>query len=183
VIVEVVFQRDARVFRAGDRFALRPGLNVVVGPNGAGKSTLLAAAAAAVDPAQAPMLAGAARLATDAPTPAYYFDFEKDSARVSGARESALALGVSHGQYVLSVLDSLDAIAPGAALLLDEPDAPLDYKQAGALVARMRGHAKRGVQSVLSSHREGVMVAAGEVLSLEHRRWMPAGEYLASQGA
>jgi predicted ATPase len=183
VIVEIVFERDCRVFRAGDRFALRPGLNVVVGRQGAGKTTLLGAAGAGADPKFAPLLAGAARLAVDRDTPVLHFDFEKDNARVTGGREALLALGMSHGQYVLTVLKSLaDAPAP-TAVLLDEPDGNLDLVNAQALVPSLRAHAARGLQVVLTAHSPLVMAAAGEVLSLDHRRWMPAAEYLRAHGA
>jgi predicted ATPase len=188
MISHVVFKKDYRCFKEGERIDFRPGVNLLVGDQGSGKSTLLEAmigcSASRNDrPARERLsivpVDGVERLSLK------YFDFEQMNPRVQSAfaeREGAFMFQLmskfrSHGETVLMLVEGLPN--PQVALL-DEPDASLSPRSAHRLAAVLRERQEKQ-QLLVAVHNPIVIAAFEDVLSLEHRRWMPAQEFLESQ--
>lgn len=184
MITKVRFNQKFRCFADGEEFCLRAGVNLLVGDQGCGKSTLIGqmrnAAAKVLDSNSK------VQVCTDGPTTLFSFDFEKDNPRLKENRENPV-LGVatrwrSHGEFVNALLRQMPQ-QRGSTVIMDEPDMALSIRSVRKLVAFLREQADKGVQMIVSAHNPILIAAFPEVLSLEHRRWMPAEEFIASHTA
>jgi predicted ATPase len=85
---------------------------------------------------------------------------------------------------VKSIIASLEqeAVKGPYLILFDEPDAGLSPRSAVELLRVLRVVTEHGGQVIASVHSPILMLGVPEVLSLEHRRWMPGREFLATHG-
>ena len=183
MIASVTFNTDVRgVFTKGERVEIRP-YTLLVGDQGCGKSTMLQELMGLIKARKEdrggrnirvenidPMLKGA------------YIDFEKDNPRAQGRFRDDLDIGtqvasrfVSHGEVVRSILGTMPE---QTVLLMDEPDGSLSPRSVFWLSRRLQEHVTSGGQVITSVHNPILIQEAGEVLSLEHKRWMPGEEFL-----
>lgn len=187
-MIRLTFLRDHRCFRSGETLELRPGVNLLVGDQGCGKSTLLALLRSSK------RNAGVLNVAIAPGSPLEWnvlaYDAERDNLRTqSQFVDRAFFAQVashfrSHGEFNREMFDKLH-LEPvpsgdrGSLVLLDEPDTALSVRSCRRLVAALQAAAARGVLVVAAAHNPEVIAACPEVLSLEHRRWMPSDEFLA----
>lgn len=194
-----------RCFASGDLIRFRPGVNLIVGDQGSGKSTLLEAIREKSRPRKTPLGANTVRhVAADKcslwinrtrPIQAVQFDFEHDNPRMKSAAGTICLTGDfeaytriaatqarSHGEFVRTTVESLPARVkdPSSALLvaLDEPDTGLSGRSILRLAAVFDELAAAGAQVIAAVHNPWLIESQPEVLSLEHRRWMPPAEFL-----
>lgn len=193
------FTRQKKVvFHAGTRFDFRPGLNLLVGDQGAGKSTILQLLrewSRAEQKQSNPKLIADAKeqgviIETVGQGRLYAFDFEQDNPRVGETFKEGMDFGaqilmrwMSHGQCTRVMLDNLAGIQPPGAVLADEPDTGLSPRSARYLAKLYSDLGERGIQVIAACHHPYVIASAPEVLSVEHRRWMPSDEFLRSHEA
>jgi predicted ATPase len=198
MIRSVAFATDWRCFAKGYRIDLRPGINLLVGDQGSGKSSALTAICCGT-------LNDAGRYRHPQPCPdagtftadhdgdegkrsLLFFDFERGNPRTVGAfsdniKAEIATRFVSHGESVNAIIRALPKRGPGVTICMDEPDMALSPRSALALAAQMRTLADEGTQIVAAVHNPWLVGAFPDVLSLEHRRWMPSSEFLESQRA
>lgn len=180
---EIMFHRNFRGFSVGERFKFRPGLNVIAGDQGSGKSTLLWL----INKPQPHY----ATLVTSAPQgwalKTKWFDFERSNPRVaspspenphtSQAFRSEM-LAKSHGEANTTIL-SLVASMRDAVVLLDEPDSAMSVRGCRGVCETLLGLVENQQCQVFAAcHNPIVLTFAKEVLSVEHRRWMTAEEFI-----
>lgn len=185
MIVRVSFRRKLRdVFKRGDAFAVRP-LTVLVGDNGCGKSTFLRAVLDCVREDGGEHPAASVKDSGRRLDRYVFADFEKDNCRVQSDFDRAGAYGLfsmtamSHGETVMDQLVNGISRLSGALVLLDEPDQCLSPRSSYRAFRMLEGLVKQnGCQVVMACHSVLFMELAGEVLSLEHRRWMPYRDFL-----
>lgn len=190
MITTVVFSSDCRVFKIGDTFSFRPGMNFLVGDQGCGKSTLLEQLAITTKcKTYHGNLNRAIEVGCSAPLRPAYFDFEKHNPRTQPAFDMGYGYGtqtqissmfMSHGEFVLAYTNTLSEIPTDvpALFLLDEPDAALSPRSAYQLVKGLEAVVVRGFHVIASVHNPILIESQPEVLSVEHRRWMPSKEFL-----
>jgi predicted ATPase len=181
------FERDYRCFREGQTVEFRPGLNLLVGDQGCGKSTIieLVRNRASRHKWLSDPVSAIAAVDADKGTPCAGFDFEKDNYRTRPNFDDNAGLHVaagqaSHGQVTTKVLWGLTRLPSPHLIMLDEPDMALSPRTVMQLAHLLVDLAERGHQVVASCHNPWLIEIAPEVLSLEHGRWMPSGEFLAS---
>lgn len=188
-----VFLKDYRVFRAKDQLDFRAGINLLVGDQGCGKSSLLRLLAALGGLGSEKHMREEAQrtLLIDVDSVrAGYFDFEKHNPRI----QPALGMGYgyddrfqlscmfrSHGEFARPYIEGAMSLKGPALIMWDEPEGGLSLRSAYKLADGLLAAAERGVQWVVATHHPVLIEAAGEVLSLEHKRWMSAADFVASQ--
>lgn len=183
MLTELVFTADHRCFKAGERFAFRPGLNLLVGDQGTGKSTLLQEVLAH-RPSNKDASARHSTLTIDAASHLFSFDFERNNPRVQSHFDERVDFVAqvqmryaSHGEVVRAIVGSAPR-RPGAVYLHDEPDGGLSPRSAHWLAAALAALATDGRQVLAAVHNPILLLSVPEVLSVEHRRWMPGAEFL-----
>lgn len=199
MIKTLVFTKPHRGFKEFEFFDFRMGVNLLVGDQGCGKSTILEAMVAhakgskgfwkrSEDTKRATVLdfdptSGVKGL--------FAHDFENDNPRTAPAIDligqvpmdvGLQCLWKSHGQVGNTVIGLIKEVS-NAVIILDEPDAGLSPRSIRALIEVFKGMADRGCQVLASAHNPWVIGAFPEVLSIEHRRWMPSQEFLLSAEA
>jgi predicted ATPase len=200
MLSSLTFAKDFRCFKASERIDFHAGVNLLVGDQGAGKSSLLSILRGFGGDAMAlgPMSVAEARqtvkvAATGERFKSFGFDFEKENPRTlpgiaeKGAGGMFFQVGSffrSHGETVKSIIASLEqeAVKGPYLILFDEPDAGLSPRSAVELLRVLRVVTEHGGQVIASVHSPILMLGVPEVLSLEHRRWMPGREFLATHG-
>jgi predicted ATPase len=187
MIRKLKFLQDYRCFAAGFAVDFRPGLNLLVGDQGAGKSSLLniltklsrgieSGSGAVAKLTLSPSVKSIAVLS---------LDLEKDNPRKQSAVRGMLDVSshfMSHGETVNLLLSHMKKSSRKAphVFILDEPDMALSPRSIDAL-AKMFIHCARNSQIIASAHNPWMIAAAGDVYSVEHRRWIPSSEFLDSQ--
>lgn len=187
MIKTVAFLKDYRCFKPLDAFSFRPGVNLLVGEQGCGKSTILAHIYGRPpvffdnkDKGVSVVLSSGGYVA--------YFDFEKDNLRTltyfkEGMIDTQLQMmWSSHGQSVNAVLSGIKRLKD-ALVLFDEPDMALSIRSCHKLAKLLKEAAENGCQVIASVHNPIVIAAFPEVLSVEHRRWMPSAEFIAAHSS
>lgn len=189
MLTSMTFLKDFRVFAEGETFTFRPGVNYIVGDQGSGKSTFLEQLALKVSKkmAQRVSLEPMVSVTYDTSFHPFFFDFEKYNPRT----QPALGMGygydevqqisshyISHGEFVRAFLESLKTAPASLCAIFDEPDAALSARSVLRLAANLDALAARGAQIIASVHNPWLIETQKEVLSLEHRRWMPSEEFL-----
>lgn len=87
----------------------------------------------------------------------------------------------SHGQVIFPMLKQL-AEAKNSIIFLDEPETSLSIRSQHD-IARMitQCATERHCQLIIATHSPIIMRSAKEVLSLEHKKWMPTEEFIETQ--
>jgi predicted ATPase len=180
MIKSIVFKKDFRSFKKGDKFELRPNYNILVGDQGAGKSTLIELIRSKLEPSKrfhesdssyraksiisSEKIDDIIELDCDAETQCMAFDFERESARDTSAihydmvSEQMFAMRASHGQGNLVSLQrvlkkAIDTKNKIDTILLDEPDAAMSPRNCYALARIFQGLVERwGKQVIVSAH-------------------------------
>jgi predicted ATPase len=181
MIKSVKFKIDWRCFVAGELFDFNEGVNLLVGDQGSGKSSLLTMFSWAIQENKeldkvASIHANRVELRM--------FDFERDNPRTRGYLKFAADVAMryqSHGNCVLAVLGVMgEECERKKAFILDEPDMALSVRSIYKLIDIFRNTKHQVIAAV---HNPLLIQAFPQVLSLEHRKWMPSGEFIESQKA
>lgn len=179
MITNMKFLKDHRCFKKGDTFTFRPGINLLVGEQGTGKSTILDILKKGDTKKTAH-----ASFTVSKPIQTMSFDFEKDLPRgKSHFKEDASMMAQvamlfhSHGEVVNALLKELET-QKERLFLMDEPDMALSMRSAQKLAMRLIKASTNGCQIIAAVHNLIVIASVPEVLSLEHRKWMPSEEFI-----
>lgn len=189
MIMKFEFTSKYRCFEVGEVFEFEPGVNLLVGDQGCGKSTLLGELRncgmelKASDRAHRREKSGT--VTTFGKSNAYAFDFEYDNPRTKGHFGDSInfqigSMFASHGETGITVLRALKD-AKSAIIFMDEPDMALSIRSILEIVKLFKDMAKRGNQLIAAVHNPLLIQSFDNVLSLEHRRWMPSDEFISSQ--
>lgn len=182
MIKSITFLDNFRCFKKDETITFRPGLNLLVGEQGCGKSSVLSVIK------ENGKAYGKMVISYKADeTKTRYFDFEKNNLRTQSAllEGDAIHLQISamywsHGETNKKLLGFLAAKeTKGMTFLLDEPDMALSIRSCYHLVDLFTVAVKNGCQILAAVHNPILIAAADEVLSLEHKKWMTAKEFIA----
>jgi predicted ATPase len=179
MIKKVTIIETFRVLKKEETFHFKAGVNLLVGEQGSGKSSLLQ------------LLMGKQNAkkylvptTTDNnPVATRSFDFEKDNPRVSNRVETMAQFAcvmASHGQYVRKMILELtdETQFKDVTILMDEPDMSLSIRSCYQIIQSFKKAADHGCQLILAVHNPIVISAFPEVLSMEHRKWMPSSDFI-----
>lgn len=190
MITSLKFTSDWRCFTTGERFHFYPGVNLLVGDQGCGKSSLIGevrnCGSKLKRADRAYRKERAATLTFEGgETQSLAFDFEHDNFRTKNYFDGntgfhVAAMFASHGEGNKLLLETLDKVE-NSVLFLDEPDMALSIRSAHALAQLFERMAGRGNQILAAVHNQVVIQYFEQVLSLEHRRWLPSKDFIAWQ--
>lgn len=192
-IEKIRFNKDFRSYREGDLFDFRPGVNLIVGDQGCGKSSLFysimnwqeSGIAMRYDQTKSYMF-----LDTETMNPRLKDSFEahRDFETVREAEKAEFDHAInsllydykeqSHGQIMLPLI--MAAKDPDKTYFIDEPEAGLSIRSQYKIAEHFREMAKHG-QLIVATHSMVIMEEFGEVLSLEHKKWMSTAEFVETQ--
>lgn len=190
MFASIEFKEDHRCFKKGERVKFREGLNLVVGDQGSGKSTLLHQLSTVANAREAHARKITGKLTGAVGLRMRYFDFEKHNPRTQPSFDMGYgydtatqiqSMYISHGELVRGMMRALEGLPAGIILVFDEPDAALSPRSVYALAESFKTAAARGVHLIAAVHNPILIESVPEVLSLEHRRWMPSAEFMATQ--
>jgi predicted ATPase len=174
MLESITFLKDYRVFKEGQVIEFKPGLNLLVGDQGTGKSSLLK------------LIGDNAYEIVHAITTenqsikTCFFDFEKMNARTKSYIDSPYDVATrfaSHGQVNNKLLASMRELGD-TLILMDEPDMALSIRSIYKLYELLKSIPN---QIICSVHNPLLIELVGEVLSLEHSKWMHSEEFIQSQ--
>ena len=190
MIKAIEFTSDWRCFAAGDLFHFYPGVNLLVGDQGCGKSSLLGEIRNCGSKLKRSDRAyrkerHAQLILDEGVTKSFAFDFEHDNFRTKGYFDNAMGFHVgsmfaSHGESNVLLLETLDQVED-AVIFLDEPDMALSIRSAHAVAQLFERVGERNCQVIAAVHSLVVIQHFEQVLSLEHRKWMPTEDFIATQ--
>jgi predicted ATPase len=179
MIKSIRFKADWRCFKEGDYFEFEPGVNLLVGDQGTGKSSILTLFRWATN--QENELKRVADLQCEGLVELRIFDFERDNPRTRGYVKFAADVYMryqSHGNCVLALLDVLEEQDDTRkCFILDEPDMALSIRSINKVVAKLQASKH---QIIAAAHNPFLIRAFPQVLSVEHKHWMPSEEFIAS---
>jgi predicted ATPase len=189
MLLSITFASDHRCFKTGDKFEFRKGINFLVGDQGTGKSTLLGVSKKYSQHRENKEKSKFfAKLKFDQKTVTYFFDFERDNPRLqprfsNNVLAEVSALFSSHGETTLGILSCLkNKKIKNATIFQDEPDGSLSVRSAYTVLKLFDQIVEEhNVQIIASVHNPLFIQHVPEVLSLEHRKWMPSEEFIRSQ--
>jgi predicted ATPase len=191
---KIQFGKDFRCYKKGDLIDFKAGINLLVGEQGCGKSSLFysiinwqeSGIAADFDPNSSYLF-----LDTESMNPRLEESYkahrnfkswrEDDKAKVESAIDR-FALGYneqSHGQVMLPLLLANKDVKH-KTLFFDEPEAGLSIRSQYKVLEHFRKLSKNN-QLIIATHSPILIQEVGEVLSLEHRKWMKADEFIELQ--
>ncbi len=178
---KVEFLKDYRCFKKGDTFEFRPGVNLLVGEQGTGKSTVLDR----LKEDGKSKVGGEKILRVDCDRVKFMaFDFERDTPRGKSAFSERMdfmaqvqCLFISHGEMNNAILKSLE-VTNDTLFVMDEPDMALSIRSCRKLVDRLKIAEKNGCQVLVAVHNPVIIGSFDEVLSFEHRKWMPSKDFI-----
>lgn len=190
--IEIV--KDWRCFKAGQTFAFKnPGVNLLVGDQGCGKSSLLMLIQACGHSGKkqhksimdVEKLKKHGKLSVSGPCQSFAFDFEKDNFRTKSYFDydksfefHVASMWKSHGESSRALIQTLNQAGTPCVIFIDEPDTALSIKSIFMLERVLKGIAERGGQVIAAVHNPFLILAFDEVLSLEHRSWLTAREFV-----
>jgi predicted ATPase len=192
-IKKIVFNKDFRCYKAGEMFEFKAGINLLVGNQGCGKSSMFysimnwqeSGIAMDYNPESSyrfldtekmnPRLADSFKAHQDFKSVNEYQKAESDAViqRLGNGYNEQ-----SHGQVMLPLL--LTKKEKGLTYFIDEPEAGLSIRSQYELLKHIKEVGK-DTQLIIATHSLVLIQEIGEVLSLEHKRWMPSQEFIESQ--
>jgi predicted ATPase len=184
MLKSIKFVKDWRCFKAGETFEFRPGLNLLVGDQGTGKSSLVEVIKSMANKKPGlrdEAIKQAVQLEIEGSFPVGGFDFEKDNFRTQSHFNDGIDYMFkvqvhfkSHGQTNWKILDALEHTK--GLIYLDEPDMALSIRSIQKLRKKIAEVATD--TQILAVVQNPLMMEGLDVLSVEHRRWMPSTEFI-----
>jgi len=183
-MLTVTWKRKVFGFQPGEVFKFPPGLTLLVGEQGSGKSMLLNQLYETIQskriglPEKPILKVKVKRLTGNSKIRLVYFDFEHNNPRTQASIETVeqfASLGRSHGEVVHKIIENIPVDA--GVVALDEPDTALSPRSTKFLTDTLKALAA-GRYVLAAVHNPIVMLEVGEVYSMEHRKRMPALEFL-----
>jgi predicted ATPase len=196
---KIGFTKDFRVFKEGETFDLKAGINLLVGDQGCGKSSILWAlpnwGESGIGARPLQEFAGEfSYVDTEKMNPRFQEafkhtngkeslksvnDYEKAEINHAVQRLTNRIDEKSHGTVIKSLLTAMDK-EEGKLILIDEPESGLSIRSQFSLLEFYRKLAERN-QLLIATHSMIFIKEIGEVLSIEHRKWMTADEFIETQ--
>jgi len=194
VISRLTFLKKYRVFEAGETFEFRQGVNLIVGDQGAGKTSLLEAIGGELyewgERQSLEKLATIRKIELTVQKEKFqYFDFEKENPRTKkmtfhSAAQTIAGLSSrtkSHGETIWHIMESAEEASKVKIWLFDEPDAALSIRSCHRLAEGLRRISEKNKAQILVTAHSPILIGSfEEVLSIEHKRWMPSQEFIAA---
>lgn len=173
----IVFDKEYRCFKKGERYEFKPGLNLLVGDQGCGKSTIISCMCDDKND----------QWTIDVnPVEFRFLDTEKMNPRTVGDLNYARDVGytiaskfMSHGQTLLPMVEACKDMK-GYILFLDEPEAALSIRSQIKVADAIAECAKHN-QVFACTHNPYIIRKAKEVLDLERKMWTDAEEFIKHQ--
>ena len=178
MLQQITFLKDYRCFKKGRAFDFKP-LTLLVGDQGVGKSTILQLLSKFNPKDKEPVI----KMICPERIETLSFDYERDSPRMSSYVSTILDVATrfsSHGEFVRLMNDSLRE-QKGVLWIMDEPDGALSIRSCLKLAESIKVALNNKCQIVAAVHSPILMCEFPEVYSLEHLKWMPPGEFCATQ--
>jgi predicted ATPase len=183
MIESLQLKEDWRCFQKDELFEFRPGVNLLVGDQGSGKSSILTFFQWAISNLEShkKTLEQLANIKCQS-VELRFFDFEKQNPRTKSRIDHIADVALrwtSHGAAVLAIIDVLKEPSEKAKVfIMDEPDMALSVRSIHKIIITLQ---QTKHQVIAAVHNPFLIQAFPEVLSMEHRRWMPSEEFLESQ--
>lgn len=179
MLTSVKILKPHRLFKGGEQFTFRAGVNLLVGEQGSGKSSLLALL---MEPQHFKEVLA---YKTTCASKTFSFDFEKHNPRKQGRVESMFQIQSifhSHGETNKVILGTIinEENIKEFIFLMDEPDMALSIRSCYWLVNIFKKAANKGAQVIAAVHNPIIISAFEEVLSMEHGKWMKSSEFIAA---
>jgi predicted ATPase len=189
-LTAVKFKKSLRCFSEGEIFNLQP-ITLLVGDQGCGKSTLLELLARNDDKVLNVTLT---EETVQKGVESFYFDSEKMNPRVKDpisytnidGTNRGIGLGAavharfrSHGETQNVFTNEALKTAKDCVIFLDEPESGLSLRNQFRLTHEIANAAKRNCQIIVATHSLVLIQSVNDVLSLEHKKWMNAAEFVA----
>jgi predicted ATPase len=179
MIKSIRFKTDWRCFKEGDFFEFVSGVNLLVGDQGTGKSSILSLFRTSIY--NEPDFRKLVDLKCDGTVELRLFDFERDNPRTRGYVKFAADVYMryqSHGSCVLALFDVMDEQSyTKKCFVLDEPDMALSIRSINKITAKLKA---TNHQVIAAVHNPFLIRAFPQVLSVEHKCWMPSEEFITS---
>ncbi len=189
----IKFNKEFRCYEKGRTLEFKAGINLIVGEQGCGKSSLFEAIInnwqiLTVDydsdsdylfldtETMNPRLTDSFKAHREFADVKSYEKAEFEFTRDSFIREDRYK---SHGQVMLPLLLSTKNVKK-KTIFIDEPEAGLSIRSQYKLLNHYRELSKNN-QLIIATHSLVLIKEVGEVLSLEHKKWMSADEFIESQ--
>lgn len=191
---KIKFNKDFRCFKSGDLFEFTEDINLIVGEQGCGKSSLFysimnfneSGIGADYDPKSSYLFLDTEkmnpRLEDSYKAHRKFSNWKDEDKAKADAAIDRLAFDYnekSHGQVMLPLLLA-NKDAKNKTLFFDEPEAGLSIRSQYKVLEHFRKLAKKN-QLVIATHSPIFMKEIGKVLSLEHKKWMSADEFIELQ--
>ena len=184
MITSVKFMANAHgALKKGKEYAIRQ-LTLLVGDNGTGKTTFIESVVDAIKAAgKGENSIAAIRMDEHEMSGYRCVDFESDNPRMkSDSIFDVASRWRSHGETNMDILINGLLAEKDTLILLDEPDQALSIRSCARLYrAFEKSVNENGNQIIASVHSQTMMELAGQVLSLEHGRWVSARAFIRSQ--
>lgn len=174
-LLKLKFKQDFRNFKKNEEFIFYKDINLLVGDQGSGKSSILQIL---TNKHKDIVSIECDKLTT------LSFDFEKDNPRISSYFKTPLDIHArfqSHGQTMLSIINSIKIENCSDVLIMDEPDTALSIRSIYKLINKLKILHKNNKYVILSSHNPYLISAFKNVLSLDHKKWITSKEFIESQ--
>ncbi len=179
ILSGIEFKKDYNCFSKNEKYNFKPGLNLIVGDQGCGKSTLLRVLTNQVS--------ADVNIETAKPSNWYYFDSEYNNPRIKSSIEYEKdpvqilqSKFQSHGEALLPMILCIEQ-AKDTIIFLDEPESGLSIRSQLKVIDSIKKAIEQGSQLIISTHSLFLIDYAGEVLSLEHKKWMSSKQFIKLQ--